>query len=138
MEQPRSIYIIFNQLRFDMYQSRKTPYVKLPPSSHSLQGHLQRCFFIIRMAMNVDPLEFRWTEVDGYTVPNKQLLLLPNFYLVHYGCIKKCTGHCSWPNRMLLAQNFVNAKESVPISLDTLLQIFLTLFRSLVIYTKFN
>ena len=43
----------------------------------------------------IDPLEFRWTEVDGYTVPSKQLLLLPNFYLVRYGCTKKCTGHCS-------------------------------------------
>ena len=59
-----------------MCQSRKTPYVKLPPYSHSLQGHLQRCFFIIRMAINlldnqfdIDPIQFGWTEVAGYCLP---------------------------------------------------------------------
>ena len=96
--QPKSTCAIFNELRFDMYRSRKTPYANLPPSSHSLQGHLQRCFFIISMAMNlldnqfeIDPLEFGWTEVDGYIVPNKQLLPLPDFNLVRCGYMQKCT-----------------------------------------------
>ena len=94
-EQPKSTRVTFNVLRFDMVRSHETPYVKLPPSSHSLQGHLQRCFFIIRMAMNlldnqfeINPLEFGWTEVDGYIVPNKQLLPLPDFYLVCCGYTK--------------------------------------------------
>ena len=51
--QPKSTCVTFNELRFDMYWPRKTTYVNLPPSSHSLQGHLQRCFFIIRVAMNL-------------------------------------------------------------------------------------
>ena len=96
VKQPKSTCVTFNELRFDMNQSRKTSYVKLPPSSHSLQEHLQRCFFIIRMAMNlldsqfeIDPLEFGWTELDGYIVPDKQLLPLPDFYLVRCGCTKK-------------------------------------------------
>ena len=65
VEQPKSTCVTFNELRFDMYRSRKTPYIKLPPPSHSLQLHLQRYFFIIRMAMNlldnqfeIDPLQF--------------------------------------------------------------------------------
>ena len=37
VELPKSTNVTFNELRFDMYRSRKTPYVKLPPSSHSLQ-----------------------------------------------------------------------------------------------------
>ena len=85
-----------------MYWSRKTPYVNLPPSSHLLERHLQRCFLIIRMAMNlldnqfeIDPLEFGWAEVDGYIVPDKQLLPLRDFYLVSCGCMQKCTGRCS-------------------------------------------
>ena len=130
VEQPESTCVTFDELSFDVYRSPKTPYVKLPPSSHSLQGHLRRCFFIIRMAMNlldnqfeIDPLEFGWTEVDGYIVPNKQLLPLSDFYLVRCGCTKKCTGHV--PNRMLHAQNFLNANRSVPICLDTLLYLFL-------------
>ena len=96
VKQPKSTCVTFNELRFDMNRSRKTSYVKLPPSSHSLQGHLQRCFFIIRMAMNllgnqfeIDPLEFGWAELDGYIVPDKQLLPLPDFYLVRCGCTKK-------------------------------------------------
>ena len=87
VEQPKSTCVTFNELRFDMHRSQKTPYVKLPPFSHSLQGHLKRCFFIIRMAMNlldnqfkIDHLEFGWTEVDGYIMPDKKLLPLPDFY----------------------------------------------------------
>ena len=102
LEQPKSTCVTFNELRFNMYQSRKTTYIKLPPSSHSLQGHLQHCFFIIRMAMNlldnqfeIEPLEFGWTEVDGYIMPDKQLLPLPDFYLVCCGCMKKYPGCCS-------------------------------------------
>ena len=100
--QPKSTFFTFNELRFDMYRSRKTPYVNLPPSSHSVQGHLQRSYFIIRMAMNlldnqfeIDHLEFSWREVDGYIVPDKELLPLPDFYMVRCGCMQKCTGRCS-------------------------------------------
>ena len=108
-----------------MYWSRMTPYVNLPPSSPSLQGHLQHCFFIIRMAMNlldnqfeIDPLEFGWREVDGYIVPDKQLLPLPDFYLCVAVACRSAQGAVQTPNRMLHAQNFVNVKGSVPICLE--------------------
>ena len=117
MEQPKSTCVTFNELRFDMYRSRKKPYVKLPPSSHSLQGNLQCSFFIIRMAMNVldnqieiNYLEIGWTEVDGYIVLDKQLLLLPNFYLVSCGFTKKCTGRCSYAKQDAACTEFCKCK----------------------------
>ena len=36
VEQPKSTCVTFNELIFDINQSRKTSYVKLPPFSHSL------------------------------------------------------------------------------------------------------
>ena len=117
MEQLKSICVTFNELRFDIYRPQKTPYFKLPPSSHSLQQHLQHCFFIIRMAMNllgnqfeIDPLEFGWTEVDGYIVPNKQLLPLSNFYLVHCGYMKKSKGCCSCTKQDVACTEFCKCK----------------------------
>ena len=117
VEQPKLTCVTFNELRFDIYRSRKTPCVKLLPSNHSLQGHLRRCFFIIRMTMNlldnqfeIDPLEFGWTEVDGYIVPDKQLLPLPDSYLIHFGCKKKCTGHRSCAKQDVACTEFCKCK----------------------------
>ena len=86
------------------------------PVIHS--SNLQRCFFIIRRAINLldsqfetDPLEFGWPEVDGYIVPDKQLLPLPNFYLVRCGCTKKCTGHCSCARQDVACTQFCKCKR---------------------------
>ena len=121
VEQPKSTGVTFSELRFDVYWSRKTPYVKFPPSSHSLQRHLQRCFFIIRMVMNlldnqfeIDPLEFGWIEVDGYIVLNKQLLPLPDFYLVCCGYTKKCIGRCSFAKQNVACTEFCKYKGKCP------------------------
>ena len=117
VEQPKSTCVTFNELRFDMYRSRKTPYLKLPPSSHSLQGLLQRCFIIIRTAMNtlenqfeIGLLEFYWIEADRYIVPNRQLLPLPDFYLVSCGFTKKCTGRCSCAKQDVACTEFCKCK----------------------------
>ena len=100
-----------------MCRLRKTPYVNLPPSNHSLQGHLQCCFFIIRLAINlldnqyeIDPLEFGWTEVDGNIFPNKYVLPLPDFYLVCCGCMQKCTGRCSCDKQDVACPEFCKCK----------------------------
>ena len=97
--QPQSCCTSFDQLRFEMYFARKISYLNLPPSSHSLRGHIQRCHFVVRQGISLldgitelDPCDFGWAEVDGYILPEKQLLPLPAYFLVRCGYKKKCTG----------------------------------------------
>ena len=58
----------------------------------------------------IDPLEFGWTEVDGYIVPDKQLLPLPDFYLVRCDCTKKCTERCSCAEQDFVCKEFCKCK----------------------------
>ena len=145
LEQPKSTCVTFNELRFNMYQSRKTTYIKLPPSSHSLQGHLQHCFFIIRMAMNlldnqfeIDPLELVGQRLMAIFCSTSSYCLSPISTWYAVVARRSAQGTVHVPNRMLHVQTFANAKGSVPTWVDTLFCLFFTLFRSLVIYAKFN
>ena len=99
---PKSTSTSFDQLRVEMYLSRKVSYVELPPSSQSLRGHIQRCYFVIKLGMclldgtfNLNPCDFGWTDATGFILPQKTLLPLPSYFLVRCGCKKNCTGLCS-------------------------------------------
>ena len=58
----------------------------------------------------IDHFEFGWTEVDGYIVPDKQLLPLPDFYLARCGCMQKCTGRCSCAKQDVACTEFCKCK----------------------------
>ena len=58
----------------------------------------------------IDPLEFGWTEIDDYILPDKQLLPLPNFYSTRCGCTKKCTGRCSCAKQDVACTEFCKYK----------------------------
>ena len=79
---------------------------------------------LLENQLETDPLEFGWTEVDGYIVPDKQLLPLPISTWYVGVARKSAESAVHVPNRMLHAHNFVNTKGSVPICLDTLLHLF--------------
>ena len=65
---------------------------------------------LLGIQFEIDPLEFGWTEVDGYIVPDKQLLPLPDFYLVRCACTKKCTERCSCAKQGFVCKEFCKCK----------------------------
>ena len=49
--QPKSLCSSFDQLRFEMYRTRKISLIDLPPSSHCLKSHIQRCQNVVRQGI---------------------------------------------------------------------------------------
>ena len=102
-----------------MYLTKKISYVDLTPSSHSLQGHIQRCHFVVRQGISLldgitklDPCNFGWAEVDGYILPEKQFLPLPAYFVVRCGCKKKSTGQCACVKHETNCTEFCQCKQN--------------------------
>ena len=100
--QPKSLCTSCDQLRFEMYRTRKIWLIDLPPSSHCLKGNIQRCHYVVRQGIcllqespEMDPCDFGWTETHGYFLPEKHLFPLPAHFLVRCGCNEECTGRCT-------------------------------------------
>ena len=69
----------FDELRYVWYKNKNKSLSELRPTSHSLQSHLERNFFVIRNfadllnenAEPLDPLESGWKEEGGILLPSK-------------------------------------------------------------------
>ena len=117
--QPQSLCTSFDELRFEMYLARKISYIGLPPSSHSLQGHIQRCYYVIKQGISLlkdipymDPSDFGWSDNHGYFLPEKQLLPLPAYILIRCGCKTKCSGRCSCVKNGTTCTEFCKCKAN--------------------------
>ncbi|NQY43710.1 MAG: hypothetical protein HRT87_10240 [Legionellales bacterium] len=110
----------FDELRFDMYVNKKTSLADLPPTSSSIQGHLQRCYFVIRQCLSLldgnfekEPNDYGWELNDGVMLPCKCLLPMPEHFTARCTCKnKKCTGRCKCKGNVTACTEFCQCRSS--------------------------
>ena len=100
--QPNTSSSTFNDLRIELYHKKSL--IDLPPTSHSITAHLQRCHFVCRQCILLldssfqeDPCDNGWVDDSGLILPAKHLLSLPEYYLVKCGCkslAQLCLRNC--------------------------------------------
>ena len=79
-------------------EKNKTLY-DLPPTSQSLQGHLERCYYVINESLNLlsnakslEPTVYSWESFEAYLLPSKREVTLPSECIIVCGCSKGCKG----------------------------------------------
>ena len=82
-------------------KKKKTVY-DLPPTSRSLQGHLEQCYYLINESLNLlskakslEPTVYVWESFEAYLLPSKREASLPSDYIIVCGCSKGCKGRCN-------------------------------------------
>ena len=78
----------FDELRYQTFLSQIKTHSELPPTSHSIQGHLLRSHYIINQCLNLiqaenhilNPINFGWTLSNGYMMPEKYECYMPVEY----------------------------------------------------------
>ena len=94
----------FDDLRYHMYINKRKSIPELPPTSRSLRGHLERCYYLICLCSTLlDPNSFQlnpcrhgWESVNSVMCPKKYRLAMPEQYTVTCGCKSgACGGRCS-------------------------------------------
>ena len=92
----------FDELRYKMYRTQNKRLSELPPTSHSLHGHILRSHHFINFCLSLEhndvnmqsPLDFAWKLVHGMLVPDKYLRILPKKYVNRCSCKKGCKKGC--------------------------------------------
>ena len=92
----------FDELRHELYRKKSRSLYDLPPVSRSLQGHLERCYYVINESLNLlskakslEPTAHGWESFEAYLLPRKREVTLPSEYTIVCGCSKGCKGRCS-------------------------------------------
>ena len=83
----------FDELRYSEYK-RSIPLSELPPTSHSIRGHILRAFYLVRRCIclldnvypKMEPCNFGWQNVDDVLRPSKFLKFLPEDILLVCRC----------------------------------------------------
>ena len=83
----------FDELRYLWYKNKNKSLSELPPTSHSLQSHSERSFFVVRYCADLlnenaepfDPLESGWKEEGCILLPSKYIKSLPAELIVLCG-----------------------------------------------------
>ena len=82
-------------------KKKKTLY-DLPPTSRSLQGHLERHYFVINESLNLlskaksfEPTVYGWESFEAYLLSNKREVTLTSGYTIVCGCKKGCKRRCN-------------------------------------------
>ena len=92
----------FDELRYELYRKKKKILYDLPPTSRSLQGHLQRCYYVINESLNLlskakslETTVYGWKSFEAYLLPRKREVTLPSEHTIVRGCNKGCKGRCN-------------------------------------------
>ena len=62
--QPKSACDRFDQSVLHMFLIKRKPISELPPPSHTIQGHLLRCFYEVNLCINL--LSSNWIRLDDW------------------------------------------------------------------------
>ena len=94
----------FDDLRYSLYL-KNLDLAGLPPTSHSVHGHIARWWFLVRKLRSLldttefvlNPVNHGWIESDGHLLPEKNLKLVPETMAKCCNCktgnrTKKCTS----------------------------------------------
>ena len=92
----------FDELRYELYRKKNKTLYDLPPTSRSLQGHLEWCYYLINESLNLlskakslEPTVYVWESFEAYLLPSKREASLPSEYIIVCGCSKGCKGRCN-------------------------------------------
>ena len=91
-----------DELRYQQYTSKNKNVVNLAPTSYSIQGHLERCFYFFHLASSLlfsgheirSPLNYGWKLSSGILMPCKYYRDIPDSYVVTCSCKKGCQKAC--------------------------------------------
>ena len=92
----------FDELRYEIYTSKLKSINELPPTSESIQNHLDRCYFLINQYINLiydakvdlGQYLYGWKRGATETLPVKNMKTLPKSFYVTCGCQKQCSRRC--------------------------------------------
>ena len=92
----------FDELLYEIYTSKKKSINELPPTSESIQSHLDRCHFLINQYINLisdakvdlSPYLYGWKRGATEMLPVKNMKTLPKSFYVTCGCQKQCSRRC--------------------------------------------
>ena len=110
---PNSKSINFDDLGYELYLTKNKPISELPPTSHSIEGHLMHCYYIINTSINLlesfqllDPRNYGWKETHNGFLPERFELPLPDNYFITCGCVEGCTLRCVCNKRDVYCTEF--------------------------------
>ena len=88
----------------------------LPPTSLSLQIHLERCLYVTNIGLKklsinncLDPIQCSWINNESRLFPNKSKVTFANDYTITCGCNKRCTGQFRHSKKIFLILSSSNA-----------------------------
>ena len=92
----------FDELCYEIYTSKKKSINELPPTSDSIQSHLDRCYFLINQyiylisnaKVGLSPHLYGWKRGATEILPIKNMKTLPKSFYVNCGCQKQCSRRC--------------------------------------------
>ena len=98
---------------------KKVSLVELPPTSSTINGHLERSYYVVNMCINLlngkellNPLDYSWRETPGGLLPNKRELTLPLEYTITCSCKSACSGRCKCVKNEVMCTIFCKCDES--------------------------
>ena len=102
----RAIVQVQLSMNYDMNciakKKKKKILYDLPPTSQSLQGHLERSYYVINESLNLlskakslEPTAYDWEGFEAYLLPSKREITIPSEYTIVSGCNKGCKGRCN-------------------------------------------
>lgn len=109
----------FDELRFITYTQKTNSLDMLPPTSNSIQGHIQRAFVVTRNSVTLlsakystlNPVGNGWEEEDGHLIPAKCLQMVPEDIVMVCGC-KTCSfSGCGCKRVGLLCTEFCKCQD---------------------------
>ena len=91
-------------MNYDMncIEKKKKTLYDLSPTSQSLQGDLERCYYVISESLNLlskakslEPIAYDWESFEAYLLPSKREVTLPSEYTIVCECSKGCKRRCN-------------------------------------------
>ena len=84
----------FDELRYHFCTMKVKSLNELPPNSLQIQGHLKRCYYVIRLnsmslcynQFDLNPRMFGWKCINSAIMPEKTNVSMPEYYTVACGC----------------------------------------------------
>ena len=81
--QSNSTSTTFDKLRYELYCKKSKTLYDLLLTSRSLQGHLERCYYVISEVLNLiskakslEPTVHGWESFEAYLIPSKRKITL--------------------------------------------------------------
>ena len=121
--QSNSASTTFDKLRYELYRKKRKKFLyNLLPTSRSLQGHLECCYYVINESLNLiskakslEPTVYGWESFEAYLLPSKREVTLPSEYNIVCDVVKDVKDDVIVLKMMFLTLSFVNVQETVAI-----------------------